>query len=162
MFEAGFTIIQNYISTSSYTWVDLINSIGTPLATLGIGVFTINTTFKTLRRTMLDNLDSKSEWRKTLFIIAGKEEIKIGDVHQLRAALRYTEKDNPETYFDRMNVILIKYCKFLIFEFNKSQGIARFTLNSQESVRVFARYLLKDHWEKIRIKISSSKIKIAN
>lgn len=152
MFEAGFTLIQNYISTSSYTWVDLINSIGTPLATLGIGIFTIYTTFKTFSRTMLDNLDSKSEWRKTLFLIAGKEEIKIGDVYQLRAALRYTEKGNPQTYFDRMNVIMIKYCKYLIFKFNKNPGITSFTLDSQESIRVFARYLLKDHWEKNQIK----------
>ncbi len=148
MFETGNTIIQNYIPTSSFTWIDLIYSIGTPLATLGIGIFTIYTTFKTFSRTMLDNLDSKSEWRKTLFLIVGKEEIKIGDVHQLRAALRYTEKENPQTYFDRMNVIMIKYCKYLIFEFNKSQNISRLTLNSQESIRVFARYLLKDHWEK--------------
>lgn len=147
MFETGNTIIQNYLPSPSITWFDWIKILATPIVTL----VTIFITFKNFKRAMLDNLDSKSEWRKTLFRIAGKEKINIEDVQQLRAALRYTEKESPKSNFDKMNVIMIKYCRLMIHQYEKTPNIYRYTLNSQETIRVFCRYLLKDHWEKNQI-----------
>ncbi|ESU05062.1 hypothetical protein M461_0200045, partial [Staphylococcus epidermidis CIM37] len=70
------------------------------------------------KRTLLNELDSKSEWRKTLFTIAGKKKIKIKDVYQLRASLRFTHKNESEylnnDYFDNMNILIIKYCEKII------------------------------------------------
>lgn len=110
------------------------------------------------KKTLLNELDSKSEWRKKLFDIAGKEKIEIGDVFQLRAGVRFTEKDfkNLDTYFDKMNYLIIQYCKLITKE-NDIKTLAentslyeykKLTLQAQETIRLFCRYLLADHWEK--------------
>ncbi|GJF55138.1 hypothetical protein [Staphylococcus argenteus] len=110
------------------------------------------------KKTLLNELDSKSEWRKKLFDIAGKEKIEIGDVFQLRAGVRFTEKDfkNLDTYFDKMNFVIIQYCKLFTKE-NDIKTLAentslyedkKLTLQAQETIRLFCRYLLADHWEK--------------
>lgn len=110
------------------------------------------------KKTLLNELDSKSEWRKKLFDIAGKEMIEIEDVFQLRAGLRFTEKkfENSVTYFDKMNFVIIRYCKLItkendietLLENTELYKNKNLTLQSQETIRLFCRYLLADHWEK--------------
>ena len=101
-------------------------------------------------RQMLDNLDSKSGWRKTLYEIAGEHNITLNNVQQLRSSLRYKEKEDEPTLsnFDKMNTIIIKYCNQLISNKKFYKGNAPFNFNDSESIRIFCRYLLKDHWEK--------------
>ncbi|MCG2433724.1 hypothetical protein [Staphylococcus epidermidis] len=111
------------------------------------GFYLTNSRFN---RTMLDNLDSKSGWRKTLYELAGEHTITIKNVQQLRASLRYKEKSyncilSP---FDTMNIIIIKYCNLLIKNKNHYNDNTTLNFNNSESIRIFCRYLLKDHWEK--------------
>ncbi|MBB2508440.1 MULTISPECIES: hypothetical protein [Staphylococcus] len=111
------------------------------------GLYLTNSRFN---RTMLDNLDSKSGWRKTLYEIAGEHTITIKNVQQLRASLRYKEKSYNCTLspFDTMNIIIIKYCNLLIKNKNHYNDDTTLNFNNSESIRIFCRYLLKDHWEK--------------
>ncbi|MBK3719485.1 hypothetical protein F9789_1385 [Staphylococcus arlettae] len=122
------------------------------------GLYLTNSRFN---RTMLDNLDSKSGWRKTLYEIAGEHTITIKNVQQLRASLRYKEKSyncilSP---FDTMNIIIIKYCNFLIKNIKHYNDDTTLNFNNSESIRIFCRYLLKDHWEKNIPNITFMKIK---
>ena len=57
-----------------------------PLATLSLGFLYINTLIIVIKR-LLNELDSKSEWRKTLFIIGGNSTVTLDDVYQFRTAL---------------------------------------------------------------------------
>lgn len=111
------------------------------------GLYLTNSRFN---RTMLDNLDSKSGWRKTLYEIAGEHNITLKNVQRLRASLRYKEKIYKCTLspFDTMNIIIIRYCDFLIKKYNYYNDETILNFNNSESIRVFCRYLLKDHWEK--------------
>lgn len=139
--EDFLNFINQEVQTSRL-WVLLLKSLLVPIATVIIGYLTIKTTSKNFRRSLLDNLDSKSEWRKTIFCIAGNDKITIKEIYQLRAALRFKEKSYPKKSFDKMNVIMIKYCNNII------DNKLYLTIDIQETIRVFARYLLKDHWEK--------------
>ncbi|WP_210136780.1 hypothetical protein [Staphylococcus sp. GDH8C109P] len=110
------------------------------------------------KKTLLNELDSKSEWRKTLFEIAGLSEIKTDNLYQLRAALRFTYKDENDyyklKYFDCMNIIIIKYCENLIsqkrIEVNQNENEEKSNLENYEmdTIRLFCIYMLADHWEK--------------
>lgn len=122
------------------------------------------------KRQLLNELDSKSEWRKILFDIAGKKDIEIGDVFQLRAGLRFTEKNIAcsNNYFDKMNFIIIRYCKIItkendinnlkenkekfmhnfIKKVKKENSFLELDITTQETIRLFCRYMLADHWEK--------------
>lgn len=62
-----------------------------PLATLSLGFLYINTLIIVIKR-LLNELDSKSEWRKTLFIIGGNSTVTLDDVYQFRTALRFNFK----------------------------------------------------------------------
>ncbi|MCJ0941270.1 hypothetical protein [Mammaliicoccus sciuri] len=141
--EDFLNFINQEVQTSTL-WVLLLKSLLVPIATVIIGYFTIKTTSKNFRRSLLDNLDSKSEWRKTIFCIAGNDKITIKEVYQLRAALRFKEKSDPKKLFDKMNVIMIKYCNHII----DNEPDLTTNIDIQKTIRVFARYLLKDHWEK--------------
>lgn len=107
-------------------------------------------TNKRFDKTMLDNLDSKSGWRKKIFEIAGNDKIDYNDLYQLRAALRFTEKKYKHSLskFDKMNIIIIKFCKKLTNENNNIIKEKQLTPNQKECIRLFCRYLLADHWEK--------------
>lgn len=128
------------------------------LSPLIIAYFVYKYTNDNHKKTLLNELDSKSEWRKKLFDIAGKEMIEVGDVFQLRAGLRFTEKkfNKLDTYFDKMNFIIIQYCKLITKECDIKTLTEntilyedkKLTLQSQETIRLFCRYLLADHWEK--------------
>lgn len=65
MNELGQTIIENYNTFPPKNMIlEWLKIILTPLSTLIIGIFTIAFTIKNLRKSLLDNLDDKSEWRK--------------------------------------------------------------------------------------------------
>lgn len=55
--------------------------------TMIVTIISLIYTNKRFDKTMLDNLDSKSGWRKTLFEIAGKDRITLEDVFKIRAVL---------------------------------------------------------------------------
>ncbi|MCG1993669.1 hypothetical protein K4Q30_03070 [Staphylococcus epidermidis] len=133
-----------------------------PIITIGGFIFVhlrfrknLENTQKQFQRKIRDSLDSKSGWRKELFKIAGKVDINYDDVYQFRSALRFNEKENDElkNSFDKMNNIMIKYCKSLTKE-NDIKFLKRNTTRNklteiqQEIIRLFVRYMLKDHWEK--------------
>ncbi|RIN56343.1 hypothetical protein [Staphylococcus simulans] len=143
------------------------------ISTGAIAFFVYKYTTDNHRRTLLNELDSKSEWRKKIMEIAGTYQIKVEHVYQLRSALRFNYKKDPNyvenskdekkhdtenkescfdnesnkelCYFDKMNIVIIKYCEELI---NKKQRNNELDFNQKEIVRTFCRYLLADHWEK--------------
>lgn len=110
------------------------------------------------KRTLLNELDSKSEWRKTLFEIAGLSIIKMENLYQFRAALRFTYKNEDDycnlNHFDNMNIIIIKYCENLLEQKrakdtkNKENQTVKFENCEMDSIRLFCIYMLADHWEK--------------
>ena len=119
----------------------------------------INTLIIVIKR-LLNELDSKSEWRKTLFIIGGNSTVTLDDVYQFRTALRFnfktmgtisikkSKKEGFSYFFDNMNIIIIKYCINLI---EKKQAVSNsidLDIKDQNSIRLFCRYMLADHWEK--------------
>ncbi len=115
----------------------------------------LENTQKQFERNIRDSLDSKSGWRKELFKIGGKVNLKYDDVYQFRSALRFNEKEKNESKnsFDKMNNIMIKYCKSLTKEndikyLEKNEKRNDLTEIQKEIIRLFVRYMLKDHWEK--------------
>lgn len=99
-----------------------------------------------------DSLDSKSGWRKELFNVASKEDIGFDEVYRVRAALRLekNDKDNKNTTlipysFSWMNDIMIDYLENLM-EQNRN-GCNKIDPTNQEIIRIFCRFLLKQHWE---------------
>lgn len=162
MNDLGNTAIE-ILNTSppSNPWLDWIKILATPLATLIIGLFTVYITVKNLKRTMLDNLDSKSEWRKTLFKIAGKDNITMTDVYQLRAAVRFnTNNKNFSSSkklnytFESMTDLIIHFTDKLVNEKNNTILFSfnnQLSENSKEMVRTFCRYLLANQWETLQL-----------
>lgn len=133
-----------------YKWSKVFAS---PIATIFIGLLVFWYTNSHHKRTMLNSLDSKSEWRKKLFEIAGKRDIRLDDVYQLRAALRFNRKnvnDKKLSTFDKVNIIIIEYCKTMTNENNIDNIVydKQLKLHEKEIIRLFCRYLLADHWEK--------------
>lgn len=100
---------------------------------------------------MLDNLDSKSDWRKTLFKIAGKSNIIMDDVYQLRAAVRFAKNNKPipDNSFEQVTNLIIDFSESL----NNLDNLSCKLLNpkEQEMVRVFCRYLLTNQWEVLQL-----------
>ncbi|MGV3042579.1 hypothetical protein ACEE08_06490 [Staphylococcus rostri] len=136
---------------------------------LFIGLLVYRYTTDNNRKQLQDSLDSKSEWRKSLFQLANKDKITPGDIHVLRAALRFNFKEAEKddlNYFDIMTKLIIKYCEGVEFSANNTHlyhpnhgGHKQFQLTyndkieiqtrfSPKIIRLFARYLLADHWEK--------------
>ncbi|MCT2596375.1 MULTISPECIES: hypothetical protein [Staphylococcus] len=158
MNELGQTIIENYNTFAPKNMVlEWLKIILTPLSTLIIGIFTIAFTIKNLRKSLLDNLDDKSEWRKKLLELAGKGEIRKEDVHTLRSFVRFKKHDIDDkkelSKFQKTTNMIINYCEFLNqkyysedINFNNTP-----TDKEQEMVRIFARYLLADHWEVLQL-----------
>lgn len=118
---------------------------------------------------MLDHSDDKSEWRKKLLELAGKSPIEESDIHKLRASVRFEKNisDNP-TPFQSITDNIIDYCEYLYNNYvpNVSENNKSFTDNNetvktkqilylskqqQEMIRVFARYLLSNHWEVLQL-----------
>ncbi|WP_459470201.1 hypothetical protein [Staphylococcus cohnii] len=162
MNDLGNTVIENFNTYApSNIWFDWFKILATPIVTLIIGLFTVYITVKNLKRTMLDNLDSKSEWRKTLFKIAGKNEITMDDVFQLRAAVRFDFNNKDSVFnkktkhtFNSITDLIIHFTDKLVntktdttlFKFNY-----QLSENSKEMVRTFCRYLLANQWEILQL-----------
>lgn len=116
-----------------------------------LSIFALLYTNKRHQQTMLDNLDSKSDWRKTLFKIAGKSNIIMDDVYQLRAAVRFAKNNDPilDNSFEYVTNLIIDFSESL----NNLDNLSCKLLNpkEQEMVRVFCRYLLTNQWEVLQL-----------
>ncbi|WP_239710519.1 MULTISPECIES: hypothetical protein [unclassified Mammaliicoccus] len=151
MLEAGNMLLCN-ISTHSNSILEWIKTLGTPIVTLIIGIFTINITVKNLRRTMLDNLDSKSGWRKTLFEIAGKDKITLDDIFKIRVCLRFDTKKEPKNIFDKKTNEIIKFCEQMQKKYDDAYCKNSILKKSdREKARIYSRYLLANHWEVLQL-----------
>lgn len=105
--------------------------------------------FRSNKENLNDSLDSKSGWRKQLFDIASKNEIVLDDVYRVRASLRYDKHKNERMIpfsFDWMSNLMIDYCEWLVEKRNCTINI-KLTKTESEIIRIFCRYLLKNHWE---------------
>ncbi|UXR77699.1 MULTISPECIES: hypothetical protein [unclassified Staphylococcus] len=121
------------------------------IATLIAGLLAYHYTTTNNHRQLIDSLDAKSGWRKSLFELAEKQDIVPEDVQILRTTLRFNYKDNAKTYFDIMTKIIILYCEAI----EREERLIRFSVKIEcksqfdpRIIRLFARYLLADHWEK--------------
>lgn len=117
---------------------------------------------------MLDHLDDKSEWRKKLLELAGKHPMKVGDIHELRAFVRFDKNDNHDKYhfyhnkeltpFQNITDAIIGYRDYLYdFDIINNTKNDKQEINQElsekhaEMIRIFARYLLANHWEILQL-----------
>lgn len=125
---------------------------------------------RTNKKELADSLDSKSEWRKSLFQAASKENITMDDVYLLRASLRYKPHSHSEEIeiksdsyeceltFDNITKKMIEFCEEMEKKYSSTDFIKEGYSNNGETatllkendrkiVRIYLRYLLKAHWE---------------
>lgn len=102
----------------------------------------------------MNNLDSKSEWRKKLLELASKDMMTLDDVYLLRATLRFNKHDVPfELYsFKYFSNEITDFCDELTSKYDKKRDgendKAKISSSiDREIIRIYARYLLKNHWE---------------
>ncbi|MEZ2459366.1 hypothetical protein ACBR55_12410 [Salinicoccus roseus] len=132
MEEVWFPIIGGFITAG-----------GTITAAI-IAVISIN-------RQLRDNMDTKSGWRKELFISASKSIITLADIYTLRTTLRYrpyqsAKKEKPVNFND-MTASMISFCEEVIAK-HSNKDDEKLNECDSEIYRIYVRYLLKDHWEK--------------
>lgn len=169
--------------TKHPNWANFIISFLAPLATIYIGLLVYNYTTNNHSRTLLNSLDEKSGWRKSLFELAGQNVITYYDLHKLRATLRFKQHREVDNYFKYMSNIMIDYCdkaikyKYQKFDIaipcppynksnksnknnksNKKIGCNIITKYDPEIIRLFSRYLLANHWEKNQLTEKQNKI----
>lgn len=114
--------------------------------------------------TKMNELDSKSGWRNKLFDLASKDQMTLDDVYLLRATLRFNRHIQPFELFSFkfMSNQITDFCDSLIENHKddepnivkdniKKREITDFT--EREIIRIYARYLLKNHWEVFSSKI---------
>lgn len=145
------------------------------LIALFLGVLVYKYTTNDTRINLLNSLDEKSGWRRTLYEVAGKEQITFDDTQKLRASLRFNhDKNIYKSNFSYMTYIIINYLddiqkkkiESISTNYNLSitiekerkkillglekEDIVDDQLCSKDSeiIRLFCRYLLADHWEK--------------
>ncbi|MEB6120532.1 hypothetical protein MXM80_10710 [Mammaliicoccus sciuri] len=135
------------------------------IAVVGVS-FTIWASNKNKKKELLDNLDSKSEWRKQLYDVASKTFIDTDDVFRVLASLRYFphKKDDNNTCdgeptFQEATRTIYKHL-YSIIETHKNEideilndeecidiKVPILSFKESEIVRVYTKYLLKHHWE---------------
>ena len=139
--------------------------IAATIAVVGVS-FTIWASNKNKKKELLDNLDSKSEWRKQLYDVASKTFIDTDDVFRVLASLRYFphNKDDNNTcdgeptfqeatrtiYKDLYSIIEThknEIDKILNDKECKDIKVPILSFKESEIVRVYTKYLLKHHWE---------------
>lgn len=140
---------------------NVLGSIITGLFTFFTGLIAIVVVRKQLR----DSLDSKSGWRQELFKVSSKSRLLSDDVYILYTVLRFRPHDEakkkdytsmPPENFNEMTAYIFK--ELGAIEKNIDTGIQcieysddeqKKYLNQKDSrkLRLFARYLLKNHWE---------------
>jgi len=112
-------------------------------------------------------IDSKLSYRDDLLKIASNSDINIEDIYKLRGIVRYASKEdinlldidstNPEDYnYDRMSDTIIMYSDKLIDKYIENNN-DKFKYKETETIRIFARYLIKYNWENITV--DSKKLK---
>lgn len=126
-----------------------------------IGVYlTIKHNNETKKKELLDNLDSKSEWRKQLYDVASKTFLTTDDVYRVLASLRYFphEKigEGNERHFREATQIIYRDLYSIIEKYeediknnilNKNDNPIILNFGHSENVRIYTKYLLKHHWE---------------
>ncbi|HLQ82457.1 hypothetical protein [Staphylococcus saprophyticus] len=154
MNDLGNTVIENFNTfPPSNTFLDWVKFLATPAATIIVGLLVYWYTNAHHKRTLLNELDSKSEWRKTLFVIAGKDKITLEDVFKLRACLRFDTKDNPHNIFDKKTNQIIEFCEEMKTKYDNKYSCESKILfiQDREKVRIYSRYLLANHWEILQL-----------
>ncbi|QDR64797.1 hypothetical protein FPV13_07870 [Mammaliicoccus sciuri] len=117
-----------------------------------VSVIAIFYATKRHQRSMLDNLDSKSGWRKTLFEIAGKDKITLDDIFKIRACLRFDTKEDPKNIFDKKTNDIIEFCEQMQKKYDQSYCKRSVLKKSdREKARIYSRYLLANHWEILQL-----------
>lgn len=103
--------------------------------------------------TKMNELDSKSDWRKKLLELASKDMMTLDDVYLLRATLRFSKHKPPyELYsFKYFSNEITIFCNDLVYLYSKKRVIGEpvYITNDiqREIIRIYSRYLLKNHWE---------------
>lgn len=132
------------------TFIDILKIIATPISTIVVAIFVYKYTNNYHRKTLLNELDSKSEWRKTLFIIAGKNKLQLADIQQIRASVRAFKKITAKSKFDIISNDIIDFCDktYLVYY---CYGDSNLPYKINEQAKIYCRYLLADHWEKLQL-----------
>lgn len=125
---------------------------------------TVKASYENKERDLLDNLDSKSEWRKQLYDVASKTFLTTDDVYRVLASLRYLPKSSESDKFssfsrptreiyNEMYSVLDNYKENINSATNNAiNGIDKtpivfLSFEYSEKVRLYTKYLLKHHWE---------------
>jgi len=125
----------------------------TVLAAIIGAVVAVFVMFITNNVTKMNELDSKSGWRNKLFDLASKDMMTLDDVYLLRATLRFDKHEPPyELYsFKYFSNEITVFCDELVLKYSKRSdpAIPTFIIDDvdREIIRIYARYLLKNHWE---------------
>jgi hypothetical protein len=126
-------------------WLELLK-ISFPIF---IAYFVYRYTSNNHRKTLLDQLDSKSEWRKNLYLVASSEKITLKEVYTLRTSVRFDCKDKPNTIFENKTNEIIKFCEYITStHYNSNYDLP---YNEQEIIRIYSRYLLANQWEVLQL-----------
>ncbi|MCD8851620.1 hypothetical protein [Staphylococcus xylosus] len=155
----GISEIKNGVSNDYFTGTMTI--IAAIIAVLGV-ILTIVFNNAHKRKELLDNLDSKSEWRKQLYDVASKTFLTTDDVYRVLASLRYfpheiINEDKAERYFHKATQTIYSDLYSLIVEHRRDIELNKkndkeikaplLTFNQSENVRIYTKFLLKHHWE---------------
>lgn len=131
--------------TAPPMWLELLK-ISFPIF---IAYFVYRYTSNNHRKTLLDQLDSKSEWRKKLFEVASSSSIGMQEVYTLRTSVRFDCKDLPETIFEKKTNEIIKFCDCVTSSHSNINESLPFL--EQEMTRIYCRYLLANQWEILQL-----------
>lgn len=90
------------------------------LVAIVVAFLTYYLSTKSIQRGLLDSLDSKSEWRKNIFLVASKSKLTLSQIYLVRTVLRYDPKSDAvlldvnsieeELNFDNMTKTMIDFC----------------------------------------------------
>lgn len=133
--------------------IEVSKALATPIATIIAAIFVYNYSMNNHKKTLLNELDSKSEWRKTLFEIAGKDKITLDDIFKIRACLRFDYKNYANNTFDKKTKDIIKYCDDMKQKYDDNYNCESKILFKidREKARIYSRYLLANHWEVLQL-----------
>ncbi|MCJ1764983.1 hypothetical protein [Mammaliicoccus sciuri] len=113
------------------------------------------------KRQLLNDLDSKSEFRKRLYDVASNPTPCMKDVLTIRTSLRFIKKNtknNTQEDFDIITNDIIDFCDTIENEYYNSLYKKNFKLTNKDTkiLQLYTRYLLKHHWEKNQVKLFGS------
>lgn len=126
-------------------WLELLK-ISFPIF---IAYFVYRYTSNNHRKTLFDQLDSKSEWRKKIFEVASNDQITLKEVYTLRTSVRFDIKDEPKTIFEKKTNEIIKFCDCITSSHFDLKD--KLPYLEQEMTRIYCRYLLANQWEILQL-----------